>query len=284
MEYRKGVCSIVIPVYNRKSTIAETFASCLAQDYPQVEVILVDDGSTDGSLALCEALASESNTGTKSVRVAHQNNSGACVARNRGMSLATGEFLLFLDSDDLIPPNKLSKQIAAMELEGADCCISDYETVDASARPLAVYRNNLAPLDFIKRFKSPSNSAIIMRRSSLPDRLQWNTSLKRMQDFDFMLRYLSGVTTWAYVPEPLYQYRLHDGPRISDSYKEGMPYKEMFLSMAAHLRFQSSAFYLRIALLGYYGRALTGSYLNDMASRLLPDAIKTKLKIFKYSF
>jgi glycosyltransferase involved in cell wall biosynthesis len=278
MEVRRGVCSIVIPVFNREKTVAETVGSCLAQDYPHVEIILVDDGSTDASLAICEKLETECHCEGKTVRVFHQRNAGACAARNRGMALATGEFVLFLDSDDIIPSRKLSIQIAAMERVRADCSISDFQTIDASGQVMSVYRNNRAPAEFITRLKCPSNSAILMRRSSLPTGLQWNTSLRRMQDFDFMLRYLSGVKTWAYVPEPLYHYRLHEGPRISDTYLDGMPYLEMFWSMIRHLRLNPPATLNRASLLARYGGMLLRAHLKDTASHILPVSVKKLLK------
>lgn len=272
------VCSIIIPVFNRQDRIAQTVESCLAQDHPCIEVILVDDGSTDDSAAICEKLVDMKHPDGKTCRLDRQKNSGACVARNRGMDLATGNFLLFLDSDDTIPVDKISIQVAALEQSGADCSISDFMTVDGNDQPLAVYRNDLAPVEFITRLKSPSNSAIVMRRSSLPDAMRWNTSLKRMQDFDFMLRYLSGVRSWVYVPKPLYNYRLHDGTRISDTYLNGMPYAAMFRSMARHLRRHPPATTTRLRLLSSYFLVLMRAYLKDTASRFTPSWLKAPLK------
>ena len=280
-ERRKGVCSVIIPVYNREATVVETVKSCLSQDYWGVEIILIDDGSTDASRSICEALANGIYAEGKTIRMVSQGNAGACVARNRGLALATGEFLLFLDSDDLIPEKKLSTQIALIERSGSECCISDYQTIDASGQPLDVYRNNLAPIDFIKRLKSPSNSAILMRRSSIRAGLEWNTSLKRMQDFDFMLRYLSSVASWSYVNEPLYNYRLHRGPRISDSYSEGMPYGEMFWSMTRHLSASPPANTNRVTLLAHYGLALLKANLKDTASSIAPGSLKRLIKKYR---
>lgn len=271
-------CSIVIPVFNRQSTVAKTVESCLAQDYQGIQVILVDDGSTDNSAAICTELASATYTNGKSVSLVSQENAGACAARNHGMSLATGEFLLFLDSDDVIPTNKISRQISLMTFAKADCCICDYKTIDASDRLLSIYRNNLTPRQFITRLKSPSNSAILMRRSSLPPTLQWNTNLKRMQDVDFMLRYLSGVNKWVYVPEPLYHYRLHEGPRISDTYREGMPYGELFMSMVRYLRVHPPVAANSTILIATYGARLGLAKLKDTASRVLPESVKSLLR------
>ena len=278
LDDRVPLCSIIIPVFNRQDTVAQTVESCLTQDYPRIEIILVDDGSTDHSAAICQIFVDMKHPEGKVCRLYRQQNSGACVARNRGMDLATGDFLLFLDSDDTIPVDKISIQVAALEQSGADCSISDFMTVDANDQPLAVYRNDLPPIEFITRLKSPSNSAIIMRRSSLPDLMRWNTSLKRMQDFDFMLRYLSGVHSWIYVPKPLYNYRLHNGARISDTYKDGMPYAEMFRSMAEHLRRHPPKMTTRLHLLPRYFLVLVRAHLKDTISRFTPLWLKSPLK------
>lgn len=278
MDARLGLCSIIIPVYNREAEIVETVASCLLQDYPNVEVILINDGSNDNSLAVCENLARDANVLGKTVVVLHQENAGACIARNTGMAVAKGEFLMFLDSDDTIPPHKLSTQIEAMNRINADCCISDFQTIDEQGRLISIYRNDKTPVEFITGLKSPSNSAIVMRRSSLPVGMVWNASLKCMQDFDFMLRYLSGVRTWVYVPQPLYNYRLHSAPRISDSYRNGLPYAEMFWSMRRHLREHPPSRLSSSILMTRFGGALIRSFLKDEASRMLPKAAKSLLK------
>lgn len=278
---RASKCTIIIPVFNRSDTVAKTLESCIAQDYSDIEVIVVDDGSTDDSVEICKRYANAKLPEGKTVRLALQDNSGACAARNHGMSIATGDFLLFLDSDDTIPPHKISTQIHAMEKVGADCSISDFMTIDENGNNISLYRNNYNPLEFIFHLKSPSNSAIIIRRSSLSNRMKWNTSLKRMQDFDFMLRYLSGVKSWAYVPEPLYNYRLHRGARISDGYVDGMPYFTVFLSMACHLWHTPPLRISRTRLLARYGLSLLQAYLKDKASALLPDRTKSLLKRIK---
>lgn len=201
------------------------------------------------------------------------------MARNRGMSSANGEFLLFLDSDDLIPSDKLEKQIRKMNEDGTDCCISDFATVDEIGQLIAIYRNDRPPKHFIKYLRSPSNSAILMRRRSLHSNLIWNVKLKRMQDFDFMLRYLSGVKTWSYIPEPLYFYRLHNGPRISDSYTDsgGMPYFEMFRSVSSHIIAINGLGAGTLGLISTFGSRLLYSKLRDVGSSV-PGPIKLIIK------
>lgn len=275
----KDVCSIVIPIFNRERTVERTILSCLTQEHAAIELILVDDGSTDQSVEICKKFLKMKHRPGTVVRFVSQPNQGACAARNLGMSLATGNYLLFLDSDDTIPAEKISTQIAALNHKNADCCISDYRVIDEHAGSCELFKNELKPHQFISRLKSPSNSAIIMRRETIPKGMQWNVSLKRMQDFDFMLRYLATVKTWVYVPKALYNYHLHNGPRISDGYLKGMPYFAIFLSMHNHLKIHSVGLYVYIKLLSLLGLNLMKASFKDSASKILPISLKRALKL-----
>lgn len=92
--------SIIIPVYNRINKLSASVKSVLKQTYKDIEIILVDDGSTDGSSELCDKLAFEDDR----IKVIHQNNQGVAVARNTGILKASGDYIGFVDSDDLIEP------------------------------------------------------------------------------------------------------------------------------------------------------------------------------------
>ena len=88
--------TVVIPVYNTKRYLEECVASVIGQTYKEIEILLVDDGSTDGSSALCDELAERDER----IRVLHKENGGAATARNLGIDEASGEYVMFLDSDD----------------------------------------------------------------------------------------------------------------------------------------------------------------------------------------
>jgi glycosyltransferase involved in cell wall biosynthesis len=102
--------SVIIPTFNRAYCLARTMASALTQTHADVEVIVVDDGSTDDTAALVARLYG----GEPRVRYVHQANAGVCTARNHGFSIATGEFVALLDSDDVWYPWKLELQLACL--------------------------------------------------------------------------------------------------------------------------------------------------------------------------
>lgn len=126
---KQPLVSVIIPTYNRAGTIAKAVSSVLAQTYREIEVIIVDDGSTDDTPAVLDGY------GTR-IRVIRQSNAGPSAARNRGAAEARGEYLAFLDSDDEWLPEKIERQVRLMECGGSDvcCCVTNCELEDSSGR------------------------------------------------------------------------------------------------------------------------------------------------------
>lgn len=106
--------SVIIPSYNRAGSIRAAVESVLKQSYADLELIVVDDGSTDDTEAVLKGIDDDR------LRYIYQENAGACVARNTGIAAARGEYIAFHDSDDIWHPTKLEKQMAAFETYGAD--------------------------------------------------------------------------------------------------------------------------------------------------------------------
>ena len=121
-----GLVSVVIPVYNAEAYLEACIESVFAQTYPDLEILLVDDGSADGSGAICDAFAERDPR----VRVFHKTNGGASSARNLGMREATGEYVYFLDADDKIDPTLLEKLVCSAEVNNAELVLFDAYTVD----------------------------------------------------------------------------------------------------------------------------------------------------------
>src|SRR5438132_5148803 len=98
-----------IPAYNAERWIADTITSALAQTWPRKEIIIVDDGSTDKTLSIARQFASAS------VSITAQDNQGAAAARNKALSLCQGDYIQWLDADDLLSPGKISRQMEAAQ-------------------------------------------------------------------------------------------------------------------------------------------------------------------------
>ncbi|MCI9419687.1 MAG: glycosyltransferase [Eubacterium sp.] len=120
--YKAGVVSIIIPVYNSKHRLALCLDSVAAQSYPNTEVIIVDDCSTDGSLELCR----EYEKKYLNFHVYTKGNEGVSAARNYGMQKASGEYLQFADSDDELLPDMCERLVARMEEDRSDLVICGY--------------------------------------------------------------------------------------------------------------------------------------------------------------
>lgn len=121
-----GLVSVVIPVYNAEAYLDACLASVFGQTYRDVEIILVDDGSADGSGAMCDAFAEKDPR----VRAFHKTNGGASSARNAGLREAAGEYVYFLDSDDTIAPTLLEKLVCSARENDAELVFFDAWAVD----------------------------------------------------------------------------------------------------------------------------------------------------------
>ena len=118
-----GKVSVIVPVYNTKLQIERCIASIRNQTYPDLEILLVDDGSDDGSELLCDQAAQEDAR----IKVIHKENGGVSGARNEGLMQASGEYVIFVDSDDWIEENMVSDMMQAAKKYGVPLVIGDYK-------------------------------------------------------------------------------------------------------------------------------------------------------------
>ncbi len=110
--------SVIIPIYKVEAYLEECIRSVVCQTHPDLEIILVDDGSPDGCGAICDSWAARDSR----IRVIHKKNGGLSDARNAGLEVCTGAYIAFVDSDDWIRPDMYEKMLAALLREGADIC------------------------------------------------------------------------------------------------------------------------------------------------------------------
>ena len=109
MDETRPLVSVVIPAYNSARFIHETLESVRQQTWPALEVFIIDDGSSDDTVSIARSF------GLEWFHVVEQKNSGACVARNRGLDLSKGKYIQFLDADDVLSPDKIEKQVGMLE-------------------------------------------------------------------------------------------------------------------------------------------------------------------------
>jgi len=121
----KDKISVIIPVYNVAAYLPACLDSVLSQDHRNLEVILIDDGSTDDSGTICDRYASDDHR----ITVIHQKNAGAAAAKNAGLRIATGEYLSFVDSDDYLEPNVYGYMLSALRESGADAAHFNFREV-----------------------------------------------------------------------------------------------------------------------------------------------------------
>ena len=124
--------SIIVPVYNIIEYLPRCVESLRKQTYDKIEILLVDDGSTDGTAALCDALAAEDVR----IRVFHKQNGGSSSARNLGIQEATGEYLGFVDSDDYVEPDMYERLLQAIETTHLPIAQTGRDEIDPEGKKL----------------------------------------------------------------------------------------------------------------------------------------------------
>jgi glycosyltransferase involved in cell wall biosynthesis len=198
--------SVVIPAYNAERFVSESINSALAQTHSDVEVIVVDDSSTDGTARVLERYGSE-------IRVHRQPNAGAATARNAGASLATGEWLAFLDADDLWERTKLERQLAD---SAAAAWAYSNRTNFGSRGDVPVLQSDVTAMHdgdvFIQLLSENfiTSSSVLIRRELFRQLGGFNTQLRNAEDWDLWLR-VAERHPIAYCAEPLVRYRFHSG-------------------------------------------------------------------------
>ncbi|MBQ0058252.1 MAG: glycosyltransferase family 2 protein [Bacteroidales bacterium] len=195
--------SIVIPSFNSKAFIKDTLLSVEAQTYRPIEIIVVDDGSTDGTADYVESLH------LPDVRVVRQENGGACVARNRGFAESRGEYIKFFDADDILMPDALEKQVRHLEsLAENEVSIGSYRLKDEIITPEENWMGGfLTPLP-------------MYRRSVIEKVGGFDPKMKFWQDAEFVYNCWAHGFRFRQCEELIYEYRLCINPNSITSKKK----------------------------------------------------------------
>ncbi len=211
--------SVIVPTYNREQVVSDTIRSVLAQTCSDFEIIVVDDGSTDGTVKAIK------DFGDSRIRVYQQANAGPGAARNRGIAEAVGEYLKFLDSDDLITPLSLEQQLEVMRKSGAafgygpwiHCRFDDLESIEVSKNvmqqhPLPKHRSALDAL-------MQSWTVIVQASLFVTERVRkckgFRTDMINYEDMELIFRYLAKTPSVCFAEDSLTLYRDHALGRLT---------------------------------------------------------------------
>jgi glycosyltransferase involved in cell wall biosynthesis len=208
--------SVIIPTFNRARQVQAALTSVLTQTYPNFEVIVVDDGSTDETREAVERVIEQQHSNSKRVRYFFQPNQGQSAARNKGVDAALGQWLGFLDSDDVWLPEKLEWQVRALEKFKDECgaCISDARLVDDVGLDTTAFRSSGIRWDEtlgmeseaaenLVKCRDPYWVSTLLVRTEVAKKIGWfDPHIEYAEDHDFLFR-LSLATSFCYVNRPL---------------------------------------------------------------------------------
>lgn len=268
--------SVIVPVYNVKDYLVDCLDSILNQSYKDLEIILVDDGSTDGSDAICDAYEDKDER----IRVIHQENRSLSVARNVGMSVAKGEYIAFVDSDDALELDMYEKLHSAITASNADIAICGfhqfsedridyYQTTNALNREIdGKILESVCFFQYIDTFRF-----MVWNKLYRTDALRGIEFIPRQihQDIHFQNLVMQGNNKICYLNEGLYKYRVNrQGSTNTKKFKTTrLGFIEEFASILEYLnsenRMEAYDAFWRYAFRYYFNESRLACELNAAA-------------------
>jgi glycosyltransferase involved in cell wall biosynthesis len=240
----KPLVSILIPAYNAQQWIAETIESALQQTWSPKEIIVVDDGSTDQTLPVAQRFAS------KEVSVVTQQNQGAAAARNKAFALSQGDYIQWLDADDLLAPDKIARQMQAPDRCNSKRTLLSgawgkfyYRKSRAKFRPTPLWCD-LSPAEWLRRKMSQNchmqTANWLVSRELTTAAGLWDTRLLGDDDGEYFCRVKLASDGIKFVPEARIYYRMTGNNRLSWIGQSNKKQEAQFLSMQLHISYLRS--------------------------------------------
>lgn len=216
--------SIIVPAYNAEKTIGRCITSVLDQTYTNIELIVVNDGSKDSTKEICDSFLQ-----SQRMKLVNKENAGVSAARNTGLEQSLGQYILFLDADDTLPPNACTVYVAAME-KSVDLCVADsswvknnqlqQKTTIGSALKCGTYERNAFQKVFGTLYKNNYSNSVwgkCYRKEKIKEFFQ--TGISVGEDLVFNLAYLCGCERITILEDVLYHYYLQDNGSLSSSFR-----------------------------------------------------------------
>lgn len=208
--------SVIIPTYNRAYILEKSIDSVLSQTFTDYELIVLDDGSTDSTAQVLQSILKSRKPGVERIRYVTQTQQGKSAALNHGVRIANGEWISFLDSDDIWSPDKLELQMQALrQFEGCDVCFTDAQytnnpNLDVTAFRRAGRKHEAEvgilqnALDFVSTEPHGIHEqTVIVRASRLRGMDAFDSKIRVLEDHDFIFRLAYHVKSFCFVNRPL---------------------------------------------------------------------------------
>ena len=291
----RPVVSILIPAYNAEKWVGAAIASALGQTWRQKEIIVVDDGSTDGTVVVARQFES------KGVRLVTQANQGAAATRNKAFSLSRGDYIQWLDADDLLSPDKVSLQMQAAEetkdrrtLFSSPWASFRYRPAKGKFIPTQLW-SDLAPTEWLAR-KWEGNlhmqtATWLVSRELTEAAGPWDTRLTLDDDGEYFFRVINASNGIRFVPQSKVYYRVMPGSRLSYIGRSDKKMESQLLSMKlqiGYLRAREDSDRARAACMTYLQTWLPAFYPNRpdlvQAAQQLAASLGGRLSLPKASW
>lgn len=210
---QQPLISVVIPVWNGEKYLEKCLTSILTQDVKDLEIIVVDDGSTDGTWPVLTRMAGQDSR----IRPIHQENGGASVARNTGLEHCRGVYVRFVDADDVVPEGSFAALLASAQAHDSDLVLAAYTEVLAGSRSLRCLNKKdeaIGQEEFLRRLEKLANSfyyGVLWNKLFRGDIIRehkprFTPGLHWGEDFVFVMDYLAHCRRYSYVTTPVYEY------------------------------------------------------------------------------
>ncbi|BCC61857.1 TPA: glycosyltransferase [Bacillus cereus] len=218
---KNQLVSVIVPLYNTERYIEQTIQSILNQTYTNVEIIIIDDDSTDNSASIVKEIT---NIHPNKIHYIHQQNQGVSVARNTGIENAAGEYIAFLDSDDLWHPTKLEKQIQSMHANKMNACYCGHSyfyelTQSKTAIATKFIKGDIASAYLGHQVIAQTSTWIFKKSLLIDNNIRFTPGCSWGEDLEFLFK-LTSITNVCYVEEYLTDYRILNEGNLSSKYSD----------------------------------------------------------------
>jgi len=261
--------SIIIPVYNSERYLAETINSALEQTWQNKEIIIVDDGSTDDTLCIAQGYAANH----PEIKVYSQANKGACAARNYGFEQSRGEYIQFLDADDLVQADKIAKQVAMLNgskhdiigchwVRFIDSIINTYGGVG----PAESISRELSSTEWLINRQMMSPHAWLCPKEIISKSGGWDEGLSVNQDGEFYFRVVEQSKKVMFCPDTTVYYRhplANTNVSKLNSYKK---YESLYLAAVSYKNVLN-----RLSPNSVAAKKAVGQYFRELALQFYPN-------------